>query len=339
MSHPRRLLCLLAAAIMCVGIRPAYAEVDLWPLVEVTDDSTVVLYPLYVHEGDFRMVFPFYYQTNAGRDTHLLWPLIKFSDGRLTRVAPVYFSGNDDDLTIFPLLWRRPTYTAWSIPPVYLRHDRDMLAVLPFYARSEHGLFLFPSYYRSAGEYGSTTRLWPIFYSRQTPSTRSMRILLYLHERSEDWNERMLFPLYYSSRSLHRDEQDLWIFPYYHSQTPEKTRTMVLPVYSRTGSRDGSEKSLYIFPVSLAQSEQRRMFSIFWLFKADRRNLEATGDAPPRVQTDYSALWPVFRRTATATRDGELIHRYRRFLIFSDERDAAGRRFSFFGIPIRERVE
>ena len=47
-----------------------HAAVDAWPLLEIDEDTTTVLYPLYVDDGDFQMVFPLYYRTNEGRDHH-----------------------------------------------------------------------------------------------------------------------------------------------------------------------------------------------------------------------------------------------------------------------------
>jgi hypothetical protein len=55
----------------------ARADVDLWPFLELSDRQTTVMYPFYVHEGDFMMVFPAYYRTNEGHDHHVLWPLAK----------------------------------------------------------------------------------------------------------------------------------------------------------------------------------------------------------------------------------------------------------------------
>ena len=38
---------------------PAQADVNAWPLFEKSEESSTFLYPLYVNEGDFKMVFPF----------------------------------------------------------------------------------------------------------------------------------------------------------------------------------------------------------------------------------------------------------------------------------------
>ena len=51
-----RLFLLLAFA--CAAPLASHARIDAWPLLEVDDDTTTVLYPLYVNDGDFQMVFP-----------------------------------------------------------------------------------------------------------------------------------------------------------------------------------------------------------------------------------------------------------------------------------------
>ena len=81
--------------------RVSRADVDLWPLLETSEDSTTVLYPSYVHESEFLMVFPFFYRTNEGQDYHYLWPLIKVAEGRLTRAAPFWFNSEEDEYTPF----------------------------------------------------------------------------------------------------------------------------------------------------------------------------------------------------------------------------------------------
>ena len=40
---------------LLVGLLPlngARADIDLWPLLEISDESTTVLYPLFVREGE-----------------------------------------------------------------------------------------------------------------------------------------------------------------------------------------------------------------------------------------------------------------------------------------------
>ena len=112
----RRLSLVLALALISLSARAF--SIDAWPLLEKTPKSTTVLYPFYVHEGKFLMLFPAYYRTNEGRDQHFVWPLVKTSDGRLTRVAPVWFSGNEKEYVLFPLIWQNEESTFWSVPPL-----------------------------------------------------------------------------------------------------------------------------------------------------------------------------------------------------------------------------
>ncbi len=133
----------IAFSLLCtvfVGVatpKPARADIDLWPLFEKREDSTTVLYPLYVREPDFQMVFPFYYRTNKGKDTHLLWPLVKLSEGRLERAAPFWFSAQTGEFTLFPLIHRDRLGTTTLIPPAYTAADGSQTMFIPFYSRSE----------------------------------------------------------------------------------------------------------------------------------------------------------------------------------------------------------
>jgi hypothetical protein len=92
-----------AALGMLAGARPARADVDLWPLFETSERGTSVLYPLYVKEGPYVLVFPAYARTSEGRDHHVFWPLVKVSEGRLERVAPLWFANRQGDYTLCPV--------------------------------------------------------------------------------------------------------------------------------------------------------------------------------------------------------------------------------------------
>ena len=145
------------------------AEVNLWPAFESTEDSTTVLYPFFVHEGDFMMVFPWYYRTNGGKDHHVLWPIAKTSEGRVARLAPFWFSGQDGAFTLFPLIRQTSDYTVWTVPPVYHRHDGSFQAVFPFYMRSPEKLYVFPTFYRSQSQSVTRTLLFPVYAAERGP--------------------------------------------------------------------------------------------------------------------------------------------------------------------------
>ena len=91
--------------------------IDAWPLIESYDDSFTLMYPLYVNEGDFKMRWPVYYQTNNARDSHYMWPMIKIHDGRLVRAAPFWYSEANDDFVFFPFIWQKPDYSLSLFPP------------------------------------------------------------------------------------------------------------------------------------------------------------------------------------------------------------------------------
>jgi hypothetical protein len=114
----------------------AHADVDLWPLFESSDEGTTVLYPLYVHEGTFTMIFPLYMRTNEGQDHHVVWPFLKLSDGRIDRVAPIWYSDKSGEYTIFPLIHRSPEYTLTLIPPMYTAADGSQRTLFPVYSES-----------------------------------------------------------------------------------------------------------------------------------------------------------------------------------------------------------
>lgn len=181
---------LLAAVFTLPG--SARADVDLWPLFEKSPERTTILYPLFVKEGEFTMIFPFYYRTDSGRDQHYLWPIAKVSEGRLERLAPVWFSDEAGEFTLFPLISRDERGTTTLIPPMYTRHDGSQRTVVPFYSRSveavhdgrrERMSVLWPLWSREvvrddAGEVVRSTRRALIFADhRDREAGRSLEVL------------------------------------------------------------------------------------------------------------------------------------------------------------------
>ena len=149
--------CALAAMVFAATAPgAARADVDLWPLYESSDDSLTVMYPLFVKERDFQMMFPFYYRTNEGKDHHVLWPLVKVSQEQgLVRLAPIYFVGEESEVTVFPFYHRSPDRTITLLPPRYVTRDDDFEVIVPVYAYAHEK--------DAYGEYESTHWLWPIY--------------------------------------------------------------------------------------------------------------------------------------------------------------------------------
>lgn len=145
------------------SVSPVQAA-DIWPIFESGKDAMTVIYPFYVREGKFLMLFPLYCQTNEGRDKHFLWPMVKISDRQPKRIAPVWFA-NQDSFTLFPIIHQNQKAVTWFIPPVYIKKDGSFSAVFPFYAKGENTLYVFPSYYHAKTNYSETLNVFP-FYER-----------------------------------------------------------------------------------------------------------------------------------------------------------------------------
>lgn len=253
--------------------------VDLWPLLETSKDGTTVLYPFYVNEDDFKMFFPLYYNTNKGKDTHILWPLLKFSDGRITRIVPIWFSGKEDEFVLFPLIWQTPDFTFWLIPPMYFSKTEDFTAIIPVYLRykspSEDTLFLFP----------------------------------FLRKTSDEFKQFMIFPIYSQKKGEKTDA--LWILPFY------KENSIIKYTYNQ---KEIEKKKIALYPLVII----------------DKRK-DLSDDS---TKNRFTLLWPFFVREEKISKDGQLLSKYRRFLIFSDEKKEDGSRiFNVFGFLVNEKVK
>jgi hypothetical protein len=362
----------------------ARGDADLWPLLELSAESTTVLYPLYVREGEFLMIFPLYYRTHEGRDHHVLWPTVKYSEGRVRRLAPLWFQG-ENTFTLFPIIHRTPTYTLWSMPPAYLRRDGTFRAVFPLYARSEHSFLMFPSYYRRrAPNEPSADTLWPLFSrvggghpasldqwawnkpdgkwwttvnligrdkgpdhsvtwfmplfitaAEKTPWNRFMVLPFLLgRHRWPDGYDRWLFPLAFARRK--GDERSLFLAPYYQKKGPDHSIRALVPLFFSL--RQPDRRILYL---ALYYHERAPDYSETWvfpLFGHSHGTRNARG-GPGATRSYYSVLWPLYSREEHRSPEGALLERYRRFLVFSDHLDPAGKRtFKMLGIPIMERL-
>jgi hypothetical protein len=325
----------LALALWLLGSPSARADIDLWPFLEVSDDSTTVLYPFYVHEDEFLMVFPFYYRTNEGRDHHVVWPIAKFSEGRVKRLAPLWFSEEEDSFTLIPLVHRTPEYTLWLIPPVWQARSGEYQAVMPLYYRSQHDLWTVPWYHRSRdpGE-PATDGLFPLFYSERGKDARefSLGVFLFRSAWSPERESTLLFPLYYSARE--GDTRDLWVLPYYQRRSPTRSLTGVLPLFEK--DREGDRTSLMAVPYYQVRAPNENTTALFPFFRSAHRVDPADG----HVHRGFSLLWPFYTRDEERDKGGRLVSRYRRFLFFSDELTPDHKRvFRMLGIAVIERTQ
>ncbi len=190
-SPSTRLTALTAlCALLAGGAARADAEAerrgfDLWPLVVWNDEERTVLYPLFVHEPDLTLVGPVYAATRDGRDHHVLWPLLKVSDGRLERAAPFWFSDSAEEFTFVPFVHQTRRGTLWLLPPMWFARDGSYAAVFPFYVR-QHG-----------AEREKLSVLWPLYARRTSRDAdgdvreRSRRFLIFRDTLEDDGSRRL----------------------------------------------------------------------------------------------------------------------------------------------------
>jgi hypothetical protein len=371
---PISLMILCGALLVPVSAR---ADIDLWPLLEVSDESTTVLYPLYVREGKFLMIFPLYYRTNEGRDHHLLWPMLKESEGRVTRVVPLWFSEDQSTFTLFPLIRQTPEYTLWSVPPTYFRRDRSFRLLFPFYARSGSFQLFFPLYVR-AEHFESVFPLYarsehwlytfPTYYREREPGKPQIDLLWPLFRWKRDDDQDVLniaWRLFGWDRA--RDERKLWAgYLFHRERASDSWWDLIFPVYS--AYREGNKRGFLLLPYYQVRAPNLSTTGVLPIFKrhreADTKSLllipyyqlrspdesktalfpfvwrsRKIDETSSEVSESLSMLWPAYKKTERRSAEGELRERYRRFLIFSDRLDRTGiRTFQIFGIPISERT-
>lgn len=353
MGFMRRALA-LTAIVVALGLTASKAQgLDLWPLAEFSQDRTMVLYPFYVHEGDFLMAFPFYYRTNQGRDHHFVWPLVKVSEGRLTRVMPLWYSADKDTFTVFPLLRQTPKYTFWSVPPVYTRHDGKFISLFPLFARSPETLWVMPSYYNHTGD-ARQWNLFPLYFSSWSPERAKYIVpILYYYAKDKQgysfWlapfkksdngkeSEIGLFPLWWFSRDKRPegDQTNLWIVPFAHSQSPTESSTLILPLFWKNWEKmkDGERKDFRLLPFvqGTAPGSSYHGFLPLYYYESETQK--------GNKHQSLNVLWPLYEREETTSPSGEVLDYHRRFLIFSDAKERDGSRvFNLLGIPIVERT-
>jgi hypothetical protein len=335
LSWNRYLFLGLAVLVAASTAQAGRTQIDAWPLLEIDEDTTTILYPLYSHEGESFTSFPLYYRTNEGRDHHVLWPLVKLSDGHLERAAPFWFAG-EEEYTFFPFIHRTKYSTTLLVPPVHWRHDGDLVAFLPFYVRSGQMRYYAPTLFvkkREGADAGASVErvtFFPLFdYERPgTGSKTKLNVLLLAHaEWSRGRHEMMLVPLAGFRSGTKTDY--VWLGPYYR----DGDRHLLAPLYYQHSVEGGNDRWILTWRERRSHRSDVTAVYPFYADSLDRLR----GD---RERRKVSAMWPVYHREEVRDADGKRESRRRRFLMFTDERRADGvRRFELFGLPISETVE
>jgi hypothetical protein len=322
-ARPRRLVLSALVFVCCSGLATvARADVDLWPFLEISDSGTTVLYPFYVHEGNFLMIFPFYYRTNEGRDHHFLWPFVKVHEGRLSRAAPIWFSEEEDHFLLVPLAYRTPEETFFLIPPIYMTRDERVLAVLPFYVRA-----------RASEDEEKVWIAWRLFgWFRERGGTDYFAGYLFDYgSHAEQWNAS-LFPVLWTWGGS--EDRGFILPPGYFRHTATTRFAGVAPLFHREYGPDSS--ALWLMPYYGSQGpgadSATALLPFFWTSQTHDRSADTT------TASEWIA-WPLYRRIETTRASGEVVSRERGFLFFSDELEHQERTFSVLGIAVTHESE
>jgi hypothetical protein len=229
----RQLTALCALLFVIAAPVSARANIELWPLLERTDDSTVVLYPLYVHEGDFLMMAPFYYRTHQRRDHHVVWPLVKLSEGQLGRVAPFWFQR------------RTPERVDRVLAPVFVYHHNLV--------RDNRWLFVGP-WFQTSSPVARSRFLIPVYADVANSLQDSHTTLIgpYFRRAHGDRRSHWLFPIFGVTRG--GDTSMLWVATVIRTRAPEVERDWYFPLYMSTRRA----------PASAAAGETSRWFTLLW---------------------------------------------------------------------------
>ncbi len=333
---PPRLLIVLSLICLLGLPGTSRSDVDLWPFLEISDRTTTVLYPLYVREGKFLMLFPFYYRTNEGQDHHLVWPIVKYSEGRLKRFLPLWISPKEGEYTLFPIFRWTPREILSAVPPMYLQRDGGFRLVLPLYAKRGDKEVMPPSLYRVREE-GKPTRigLWPVSEYTSSPERRGIHILRFLRM---DWGREVFLLRIWPILSWHRekDARSFWLIPFHHERSDKHSDTSLYPVFAYRS--DEESMGLWLVPFLYSNSPKAFKSWLFGIFDLRRREIAGTEN----IRTSFTLLgfkaFSFYRRQAVTSSTGKLLEHKRRLLIFSEVLEASGKRsFRIFGLRVMTR--
>jgi len=323
--------CILVLAVCILMIKNSHADIDAWPLLEITEDSTTICYPLYVKEKNFQMIFPIYFNTNEGKDYHFFWPLLKISENRLKRAIPFWYTENES-FTFFPLISQTPKYTFWSVPPMYFDKESKFSAVIPLFIKNDNKRFIFPNiYYKKKNDIITDFKLFPIVDYVNDKDVKSM-IYFYLlgNKQKKDFYCKWLLPFYYSCKK--KGEETLWALPYYYKKNAYQVIHEIVPIYQK---REGQwHRSFKLFNYYHQVEPTWKKNGLFPLYEVKQSQLSQN-----RLKSVIDLFWFIYRKETITSENGKLLERNRRFLIFSDELKNDGKRlFKILGNIISERV-
>jgi len=311
--------------------RNTHADLDAWPLLELSEDSTTICYPLYVKEKNFQMIFPIYFNTNEGNDYHFFWPMVKISERRLQRALPVWYT-ESDAFTLFPLIRQTPEYTFWSIPPMYFDKKGSFSAVIPLYIKNDNKKFIFPNiYYQKKNNNLTNFKLFPIVDYVNDTNLKSIDIFYLLGKKQKkDFFSKWFLPFYYSSKQQRKEI--LWALPYFYNKNVHQISQGIVPIYQKTEGQ--GYQSFRIFNYYQEVTPKRETTGFFPLYQFQQSKLSRC-----RTENVFDLFWFIYRKKTITSESNKLLERTRRFLIFSDELKNDGRRlFKILDTIVSERV-
>lgn len=330
----------VAMLLLPVQLMSANTDVDLWPLLELSDDTTTVCYPFYSREGKFKMILNLYVNADDGQEHHVFWPFVKFSEGRLERLAPFYFSDTPNEFIMFPFMFQTRDYTLWTVPPVYMTKDGDFNAVIPFYIRNKSSLFVFPNIFIKEDLNGKSVDVFPFYsYSHkrvQNSVKDELRIGNYFHSENFERTSSVFFPLY--AKEIAKNSQadsSFMIVPYYHEWCDEKnySKHVFAPFFATKTSNE--ESYTWLLNYYNYKSESKSTLNIFPFYGAT----EEVDYQRETTKESMWIVWPFYSREREIGNNGKVIAKNNRFLIFSNDLGRSGKRtFSVLGQVISERM-
>ena len=314
------------------------ADVDMWPLLEVDKESTTVCYPFYTRDGNFTMILNLYARTNNGKDTHIFWPFVKLSNGRIARVAPFWFNENPDEFILFPFIKQDKYSTLWTIPPVYTRKDGSFNAVFPFYVKTRNYLYIFPDIYVEKNNSRERMNVFPFYKHIYSTNSKSklfyLRVMNYIHERNT-YSERRSFMPFYEHITENRGKRDsLWIMPY--KRVIEKRNALIrhtlIPFFST--QKSNYENYTWCMNYYSRHTENQNELKFYPFFGTEDKKLSKN-----RKREKFWLMWPFYSREVVTDAKGDTLSSKKRFLVFSNNKYKNGTRtFSILGFVIREKV-
>ena len=333
------LVVVTVAVTLFLGDNILKANVDAWPFLEVSKDNTTVCYPFYTRDKDFTMLLNFYVKSNHGKDTHIFWPFVKFSDGKLTKVIPFWFAENSNNFALLPFIVHNEDSTFWLVPPVYTKDSGDYLAIYPFFIKSKTSTFFFPDVYLEDDGNKIFRTVFPFYkheYTKKNPlNSFNYRLMNYVHNVNENGDDyTSFFPFYENSLFDKGNQQKLIMFPYIYKQDKKEgfKQHIVFPFYASNESKKGN--STWCLNYYSKHSENIDELDVFPFFGNKNEKLDQG-----EKKNNLWVMWPLYSKEIITNNEGAVLSSKKRFLIFENEKTSSGRRtLSLFGFVVREEI-